>query len=296
MSALNTMLSKTVCRIGGGVYDLAQHAFPSVVRIETTNACNASCTICPRRNIHRRITRMDDALYLRLVDECAQFGCREIQLHNFGEPLMDRELEARVSYAKGKGIKKVKIFSNGSLLNCDRAKALIDAGLDEIKISIDGASKEEFERIRVPLRFETVIENIKDLIAMRNTAGSRMKVHITCCSTSDKQETMRPLKSIVDGFSFSRIHNWGDYEQANTSGRLRKPCQRLWRNLTVLAGGEVSLCCLDYDGQYILGQVDENTSIREIWNNQAYRGVRQLHKEGRQAEIPLCANCTKAFI
>ena len=69
MNSFNTMLSKTVCRIGGGVYDLTQHAFPAVVRIETTNACNACCTICPRRTIHRRITRMDDALYLRLIDE-----------------------------------------------------------------------------------------------------------------------------------------------------------------------------------------------------------------------------------
>ena len=296
MNSLNTMLSKTVCRIGGGMYDLAQHAFPDVVRIETTNACNACCTICPRRNIQRRITRMDDDLYSRLIDECGRFGCREIHLHNFGEPLMDKQLEDRVSYAKGKGIKKVKIFSNGSLLNCDRAKGLIEAGLDEIKISIDGATKEEFERIRVPLQFEPVMQNIKDLIAMRNTSHSRLKVHVTCCSTSDKQETMRPLKNIVDGFSFSKIHNWGNGEQAQSGNRLRKPCQRLWKYLTVLAGGEVSLCCLDYDGQCILGRVDENSSIREIWNNHAYRRVRQLHKEGRQGEIPLCANCTKSFI
>jgi hypothetical protein len=296
MQSLNNMLSKTVCRIGGGVFDLAQHAFPDVVRIETTNACNACCTICPRKDIRRRITRMDDGLYGRLIDECARFGCREIHLHNFGEPLMDKQLEDRVSQAKGKGIKKVKIFSNGSLLNCDRAKGLIEAGLDEIKISIDGATKEEFERIRVPLRFETVMRNIIDLVAMRNTSHSRLKVHITCCSTSDRQETMRPLKNIVDGFSFTKIHNWGNRESADSGGRVRKPCQRLWRNLTVLAGGEVSLCCLDYDGQCLLGCVDEKASIGEIWNSPAYRRARQLHREGRQEEIPLCANCTKSFM
>lgn len=296
MHTLNAMLSKTVCRVGGGVFDLARHAFPSVVRIETTNACNACCTICPHRNSQRRITRMDDALYARLIDECASFGCREVHLHNFGEPLMDKQIEDRVSYAKRQGIKKVKFFSNGSLLNCDRAKGLIEAGLDEIKISIDGATKEEFERIRVPLKFETVVQNIFDLVAMRNTSRSPLKIHITCCSTSDKQATMQPLKDIVDGFSFSRIHNWGGDEQSNDCGRPRKPCSRLWKNLTVLAGGDVSLCCLDYDGRYLLGRVDENTSIREIWNNPAYCRVRRLHKEGRQDQIPLCANCTKSFI
>lgn len=278
------------------MFDLAQRAFPDVVRIETTNACNACCTICPRKDIRRQITQMDQSLYGRLVDECARSGCRELHLHNFGEPLMDRRLEDRICYAKGKGIKKVKIFSNGSLLNCDRAKGLIEAGLDEIKISIDGATKEEFERIRVPLRFETVMRNIADLIAMRNTSGSHLKVHITCCSTSDRQETIRPLKNIVDGFTFTKIHNWGTCPQIEFKGRVRKPCQRLWRNLTVLAGGEVSLCCLDYDGQCILGRVGNEASIREIWNSPAYRRVRRLHSQGRQEEIPLCANCTKAFI
>jgi hypothetical protein len=296
MKAFSNFFSKTICRVGGSYFDLVQSSFPAVVRIETTNACNACCTICPRKDIQRRIARMDDDLFTRLIDECARHKCREIHLHNFGEPLMDKRLEDRVSYAKWKGIKKVKIFSNGSLLNCDRAKGLIEAGLDEIKISIDGATKEEFERIRVPLKYETVMENIANLIAMRNTAHSPLKVHITCCSTTDKQGTMSRLKNMVDGFCFTRIHNWSGSESSECAGRTRKPCQRLWKSLTVLAGGEVALCCLDYDGRHILGHVDEKTTIHQIWNGPSYERVRGLHKEGRQAEIPLCANCTKSFM
>jgi hypothetical protein len=296
MNSLNTMVSKTLCRVGGGMFDISRSAFPQVVRIETTNACNAQCTICPHKSLKRPIVNMDDGLFSRLIDECARLGCREIHLHNFGEPLMDKQLENRVSCAKSKGINKVKIFSNCSLLNCDRAKGLIQAGLDEIKISIDGASKEEFESIRVPLKFETVMQNIVDLVNMRNLARSGMKIHVTCCSTSDKQATMQPLKDIVDGFSFSRIHNWADGEQTNSHNRLRKPCNRLWRTFTVLAGGDVALCCLDYDGRHLMGRLDENTSIRDIWNNPAYSQVRRLHKQGRQNEIALCAECTKSFI
>ncbi len=296
MFSPSVLLSRAVCQVGGDVFDLLRRPFPGVVRIETTNACNARCTICPHRNMQRPIARMNDALYQRLVDECAWFGCREIHLHNFGEPLMDKQLEDRVSYAKGQGIEKVKIFSNCSLLDYERAKGLIEAGLDEIKISLDGASKEEFESIRVPLQFETVMQNIADLVAMRNAFGSKLKINITCCSTSDKQATMQPLKRIVDGFSFNKIHNWGSGEQNEGCGRLRKPCSRLWNNLTVLASGEVALCCLDYDGRHLMGRLDENTSIREIWNNPAYRQVRKLHKEGRQNEISLCAKCTKSFL
>lgn len=291
-----SIMSKTVCGIVGNMFDRARHAFPAVVRIETTNACNARCTICPHKNLQRPILNMGEHLYLRLIDQCVSSGCREIHLHNFGEPLMDKRLEDRVSYAKSKGIKKVKIFSNGSLLSRDRANGLIQAGLDEIKISFDGASKEEFENIRLPLKFEPLIQNIIDLVNLRNMAHSRMKIHVTCCSTSNRQGTMQPLKNIVDGFTFTRIHNWGGEEKTNNSGRIRKPCWRLWGSFTVLADGNVSLCCLDYDGRHLMGQVNENVAIGEIWNNSAYLHVRQLHKEGRQSEITLCANCSKSFI
>jgi hypothetical protein len=290
------LLSRAVCHVGADVFDLIRRPFPGVVRIETTNACNARCTVCPHASMRRPIARMADDLYRRLIDECACCGCREVHLHNFGEPLMDKQLEDRVSYAKGRGIEKVKIFSNCSLLNSERAKGLIEAGLDEIKISLDGASKEEFEKIRVPLRFETVMRNITDLVAERNASGSKMKIHITCCSTSDKRATMEPLKKIVDGFSFNKIHNWGGGEQSAGNRRLRKPCARLWNNVTVLASGEAALCCLDYEGRHIMGRLDENASIREIWNSDAYSHVRRLHRQGRQSEIALCANCSKSFV
>ncbi len=313
MQALKSTLSKTVCRGVGVLYDLALGPFPSVVRIETTNACNAKCIICPHSTIGRPIQHMDDRLFERIIDECAQFGCKEVHLHNFGEPLMDKKLETRVAHAKGKGLKKVKIFSNGSLLSRQRAEALIDAGLDEIKISFDGATREEFERIRTPLKFDNVVANIKSLVALRDRKKAPMAIHVACCSTTDKQGTMDSLERIVDGFSFGKIHNWaGDDSSGNDSGgnnsggndpthdqpagTVRKPCSRLWRTCTVLAGGDVSLCCLDYDGQFVLGHLDRQTTIRDVWRSEAYRAVRAKHKHAKQAALSLCRNCTKAFL
>ena len=108
--------STLLCRTLGGVLEAAKGRFPAVVRLETTNACNARCIICPHREMQRPITTMDDGLYARLIDQCAAAGCREVHLHNFGEPLMDKRIEDRIAYAKQKGIRRVKIFCNGSLL------------------------------------------------------------------------------------------------------------------------------------------------------------------------------------
>ena len=243
--------------------------------------------------MQRSVTTMSDALYRPLVDECAEAGCRELHLHNFGEPMLDKHIEERIAYAKQKGVRRVRIFCNGSLLTPDRARGLIEAGLDDLKISFDGATREEFERIRTPLRFDTVVQNIMELVKLRNAMHSKLRVRVACCSTTDKEGTMQSLAQTVDAFSFGKLHNWGG--QTEALGRFRKPCSRLWRTFTVLANGDVSMCCLDYDGRQIMGHVGNGQTIRDVWNGPVYREIRSAHRESRQSDISLCANCTKAY-
>jgi hypothetical protein len=296
MTAIQTFSSRTVCRTVGGAMDFTLRRFPRVVRIETTNACNACCTICPHRALRRKVQRMDDALFTRVIDECASSGCAEVHLHNFGEPLLDGRLADRIRYAKQQGLPKVKIFSNGSLLDETKARALIASGLDEIKISFDGATREEFERIRVPLKFDAVVENICRLVVLRNEMQSSLRIEVACCSTSDQQATMRMLQQVVDGFSFGKIHNWAGQVPTSPRRQIRKPCSRVWNTFTVLASGDVALCCLDYDGQHLLGRLDKDTSIRDIWHGAAYHVVRQCHKQARQVRLDLCRTCSKSFL
>ena len=291
----NGKLSRISCSLVGGAFNLAISRFPNTVRIETTNACNAKCVICPHREMQRPVCQMDDALYEKIIDECSGYNCGNVHLHNFGEPLLDKNLAKRVRYAKQKGIKRVAIFSNGSLLTANKANELIDAGLDQIKVSFDGATSQEFEQIRPPLKFDTVIKNIKELVRIRNVKKSSLKIKVACCSTSDKNETIRSLEDCVDGFSFGKIHNWTDtgMDHAEKSA-IRKPCSRVWQTFTVLSNAKVALCCLDYEGQVILGDLKQ-ASISEIWKNESYRKIRLLHKTAQQDQIIICKNCTKSF-
>jgi len=295
---VKTLISKVVCRTLAGALDVgvAAKSFPPLVRIETTNACNATCSICPHQYMSRPVQRMEDGLFQRIVDECAENRCKQVHLHNFGEPLLDRALPDRIRYAKQRGISKVKIFSNGSLLRPELARRLLEAGLDEIKISFDGAAKEEFELVRRPLKFDEIVENVENLVRLRNEMNGTTKINVACVSTSNKSATMAMLENLVDGFCFGNVHNWGDQHYAITNSRIRKPCSRLWRTFTVLASGDVSLCCLDYDGRVILGRFDQHTSIRDIYRGSAYREIRAKHAQAHQDDIPLCRSCTKSFL
>ena len=64
----------------------------------------------------------------------------------------------------------------------------------------------------------------------------------------------------------------------------------------MLSSGEVALCCLGYAGRALLGRVDDDTSIEEVWNGPAYRRVRAMHRTAQQDAIDLCRQCTKAFL
>ncbi len=288
------LLSKIICQAIGTVYDFDIKRFPRAVRIETTNACNAQCTICPHPGMERPTTRIAEGSLKKIIDECSENNCAEVHLHNFGEPFLDKRLEQFISYAKSKGIRKVKIFSNGSIISEDRAKGVLLAGIDEIKVSFDGATKEEFEKMRAPLKFDEVVSNLLRLVELRDELKSTAKIMVACCSTTDKSKTMKLLESKADGFSFGKIHNWGGEGEQKQSG-VRKPCSRLWRTFTILADGNVSLCCLDYDGQVNFGNI-EDLSIAEIWSSGKYNLARRFHRSADQKKISLCGNCSKAYL
>ena len=101
------------------------------VRYEVTDHCNAECIMCPRElhKLGRPHGIMDLEQYMKSIDEVVLLGCKQVVLTGFGEPLVDKTLEKKISYAKSKGL-RTYIITNASLLNKPRAKSLINAGLD----------------------------------------------------------------------------------------------------------------------------------------------------------------------
>ena len=114
------------------------------LRISVTDRCNFRCTYCMPREIFGRdfeFLRRDELLSFeeiaRLTQLFAQAGVEKIRLTG-GEPLLRRDLESLVEMlAHVKGIRDLTMTTNGSLLTCEKAQALKDAGLNRISISLD---------------------------------------------------------------------------------------------------------------------------------------------------------------
>jgi hypothetical protein len=262
---------------------------PTSVRIEATNHCNAHCTFCPRDSMLRPKGIMGMPLYRKIVDECAALAIQRVELHNYGESLLDKALPEKVRYAKDRGIRDVWLITNGSLLDEGRATALLDAGLDRIDISLDAGSKETFEATRVGLSYDVVTANVRTLARLRAERGAKLSIALSFVYQEDVREVsafVQTWRGVVDDLRLSSKHNWSVLPEKR--GVLYYPCHRPWQTTTVLWDGRVSLCCVDLDGQVIVGDLTTQT-LAAVWNGDPYKAVRKAHLEGTGPT--LCLTC-----
>ncbi len=294
---LNKAYAWAVSRLATRACEIAYRRFPPVVRIETTNACNSACVMCPHKSMKRPIGVMQRDLYEKIVHECADNDVKVLHLHNFGEPLVDKCFPERVAFAKGLGIRKVKFFTNGSLLSDEKIEALIDAGADEIKVSIDGNSRETYEDIRTGLKYDRVVNNLMRLVEIRGKRGlGRPVIKLNFVLRDDNRHEKKPFyrrwKNLIDRICFDDEHNWSGKGDESSGGEVLHACLRIWNTFTILWDGRAALCCLDFDGEEILGNLNTQT-ISEVWHSPGLNEIREMHSRRDFSPIALCRTCSK---
>jgi MoaA/NifB/PqqE/SkfB family radical SAM enzyme len=135
---------------------------PRSIYIEPTSRCNELCQQCPRTLLSReedRDLKFDEFCYI--VDQFPEL--ERVVLHGLGEPLLNKDLPRMVRYLKDRGV-YVLFNSNGILLNEKRGRALIEAGLDEYRLSMDGATREVYARVRGVDAFDKIWRNVKAFV------------------------------------------------------------------------------------------------------------------------------------
>jgi radical SAM protein with 4Fe4S-binding SPASM domain len=108
-------------------------------------------------------------VFTRVIDQMPRL--RELHLQGLGEPMMHPRFADMVSYATRRGI-RVTTNSNLTLLNPNRAERCVSSGLDAIHVSLDGASAEMYERIRVRARLDRVLGNVELIQDAKQRLGS----------------------------------------------------------------------------------------------------------------------------
>jgi radical SAM protein with 4Fe4S-binding SPASM domain len=145
-------------------------SYPDMVLVEPTNRCNIDCIMCFRHYQHTyQIGDMDETIFQQLVPVLPYI--QEINLQARGEPLLHKRLLPWIKQAKSKKA-KVSFFTHGLLLTPEVIKQLVSFPLDLLTVSLDAATKSQFENIRLRANFDTIISNIRNLNAAKRKVNS----------------------------------------------------------------------------------------------------------------------------
>lgn len=279
--------------------------FPGVL-LETISVCNSRCLMCPIEKImdSRKVKYMDEQIFTKVINECAEHGSG-VTLANFGEPLLDPKIIDRIKYIKRQGL-YVSIITNGSLMDFEMSNKLINSGIDLVAVSIDSIDKDVYESIRVGLKYDNVVNNITQLIKLRNSMNKSIpQVVLNYIDMSVNQgetsEFVKHWRNIVDYIMITTNSDRGresttDYGNIsrNIFYKKRSPCYYLWKMVTVLPNGNVLPCCYDVYGELVLGNVKDN-SVYEIYHGKIANEIRQIHLNGDLNSLKICKNCDAVY-
>ena len=166
---------------------------PTYLQVEPVGQCNLRCQMCA---IQFRqdgppfgpLAFMAFDKFTDLIDTWT--GLEELHLQGLGEPMMHPRFFDMVAYAAARGV-LISTNSNLTLLNERRAQACVASGLDCLHVSIDGATAETYERIRVRSHLDKVVRNLGLLRTARSQSDHvsprvRMPTTLSGRSTSSR--------------------------------------------------------------------------------------------------------------
>ncbi|OGZ23731.1 MAG: hypothetical protein A3A08_02600 [Candidatus Nealsonbacteria bacterium RIFCSPLOWO2_01_FULL_41_9] len=144
--------------------------YPSYLEIEVTTRCPLKCIICERTYWQEANRDMSFQEFKNIIDQFPKL--KWIGLTGIGESFANKDFLKMLRYVKGKNI-FVELYDNFFLIDARVARELIEMGIDKIFISLDAATKETYEKIRVGSNFERVIDNLNDFFRLKR----EMKAH-----------------------------------------------------------------------------------------------------------------------
>lgn len=314
-------------------YDHPIREFPFYVDVEPTNHCNFSCIMCNREIMGRGQGRISLDTNKRIVDEAAQYAHLGVGIRylRHGEPALHTDLPEMIAYAKSKGV-LTYISTNGYNLD-QMGPKLLDAGLDYLRVSMQGIDFATFTEIRdkeFTGKYFRVMSNVFDFAHQRFKRGAKCQTYFclgTTCTyeTPEQQERFRAFWSdVVDEVqvgitTFSRLEDVQEDVKEFVSRtkydesliRFHAPCTEVRTKLSVNWNGEVTACCSDQDGNLLVegatapsGVANVNQGdgvLRAAWRSKFLAELRDQvgpalrHKERIPCNVCYRENITSKF-
>lgn len=286
---------------------------PYAIQIWVSNICNFRCNYCIQalpddelKKIGFKKELLPYSLFMKIIDQLVDFKqkVKTINLAGQGEPLLHPKIVDMVRYAKKEEVaERIEIVTNAFFLTPELSDQLIDAGVDRLRISIEGVSNESYKRIcKVDLNIEDILDNIRYFYKNKlNTVVYMKTVDSALMGESDYEKFNNMFKGIADYINVEHVapfFNQIDYSclQENPYFAIRgnavedmSLCPMSFYTLAIHTDGNVYPCCYVPDPIFY-GNI-KVCNLKHCWENAINFQLRQLITGGGVESIPICMDC-----
>jgi MoaA/NifB/PqqE/SkfB family radical SAM enzyme len=297
------------------------HGHPYLLIIDPCNYCNLRCPLCPTGlgTLGRKQAMLSLEHFKQYFDPLAPY-LFETYLHNWGESLLNKQVFSMIEYAQSRNV-GTNLSSNLSETSSADIDRLLDSGLEYLIVSLDGTSAESYSKYRVRGKFDSVVENMHELIRRRNARGRKtprvewqfivMKQNereVSHAEAMAKKIGVDLLRFIPVGMPYDTCDRQAvkdewypvtlegrdyspDIEQQFGQANKPSPCFYLYRTMVVHPDGGVAPCCVVYKESSDFGQLPADTM--SLWNNDHYQSARALfsHHSAARPQPTICDGC-----
>lgn len=282
--------------------------FPVYIMLEQTYRCNLRCISCihgypsKRKKYDMGMGTMPWELFEKIVLEGERHSCPSISVHNNDEPLLVKDLEKRISFARDHGFMDVIMTTNAVLFTEDKIKRVIDAGVTRILFSIDALTEDTYNKVRPGGNLKKVLDSLDFALNYRESQGFALPIiRVSFVPNSENQHEMKAFfekyASIVDYIDIQPFCTYYDLNAKiipeGTVPLEDYRCNCPWRYSIIRANGDVLPCPNFYGTELVMGNINKN-SLYDIFNSERFKTLRQDFKKGIYHHS-VCQECAKGI-
>jgi radical SAM protein with 4Fe4S-binding SPASM domain len=276
---------------------------PLEIILEVTNFCNLDCIMCPRTNMIRDTGFMTLELFKKIIDQVESHAELVYLSGGLGDPMLHPDIGSMIQYGKSRGV-IIGVSTNATMLNDKNINMLLESQTDILLLSLDGATKETHESIRVGSVFEKTMGGVEKFLTEKERRG--LDLPYAVCQMIYMPENKMEAEEFKKKWStFAKADEVRLKKYLNLQGADKVPensldsksamrpkasCILPWRQLSIGWDGTVSFCCRDTDFKESMGNVHE-TSIDDVWNSKKMMQYRESLSNSRKSEISICKGC-----
>lgn len=265
--------------------------FPVHLDLELNANCQLACVMCPYGTGSFQSDPAKQMSYetaIEALDQAKEGGAKSVKFQFRGEPGLSPILIPVVRHAKSLGFVELIINTNLTAFSDRRLRELVEAGIDKIIVSMDGATKKTYEAIRIKGNFAKLRWNLDYLIIKRKESNFKLKLQMVVQEKNRNEVEMLKSNYIddVDEIEFQQVRDRGAGE--GVTG-CRKRCPQPSQRLIVMYDGQVGACCHNWGNEAIIGMFPKQT-LQEIWDSNERRKLERLAQNPDKGEP--CKSCT----